>query len=185
MPSETTTNAEGEVTEVTFHPTKITVSYGRKLRPANYSYEYETVEAQAHVEADVPLEGNDADREIACKEAFLLARSSVYEQLGISYEVDKATQVAKELLTTTLGASESKRSSKPAAAKAAVKRTDAELWAEVVSDPGQWFDNREDKKNPNYPDFKRVGSGEGLWIVDRDGNENVDVSTLPSSGFKN
>ena len=39
------------------------------------------------------------------------------------------------------------------------------LWEELESNPERWFDNRETKKHPQGPDFKRKQTGEGLWLT--------------------
>ncbi|KAJ7518207.1 hypothetical protein O6H91_21G059000 [Diphasiastrum complanatum] len=43
-----------------------------------------------------------------------------------------------------------------------------QLWEEFFSDPSQWWDNRSDKKNPRFPDFKlRSTAGKALWVDKR------------------
>lgn len=186
MPRETTTTADGEVTEVTIRPRKITVGFTRKLRPANYSYDYETVEGSAHVEADVDENANSADVDASVKEAWTLAKSSVYEQLGVAYEVDASSQVARELLETKAGASKvaSKPKKQTAKKSTSAPKSQGDLWNDLLENPQNWWDNREDKRNPRAPDFKKAGTNEGLWITDQDGNENVDVSQLEGLVFK-
>lgn len=41
------------------------------------------------------------------------------------------------------------------------------LWQEYFRNPLEWWDNRTNKINPRYPDFKHKGTGEGLWIENR------------------
>lgn len=38
------------------------------------------------------------------------------------------------------------------------------LWESLLSDPGQFYDNRLTKMNPKAPDFKHKSSGEALWL---------------------
>lgn len=38
------------------------------------------------------------------------------------------------------------------------------LWQEYFSNPLEWWDNRTNKTNPGFPDFKHKGTGECLWI---------------------
>lgn len=40
-------------------------------------------------------------------------------------------------------------------------------WQEFFLDPTQWWDNRPDKKNPRYPDFRHRRSKQPLWLNDR------------------
>ncbi|KAJ7565312.1 hypothetical protein O6H91_02G056300 [Diphasiastrum complanatum] len=42
-----------------------------------------------------------------------------------------------------------------------------ELWEEFFSDPSQWWDTRNDKRNPRFPDFKHKISKKALWIGNR------------------
>ncbi|CAA6662842.1 unnamed protein product [Spirodela intermedia] len=42
-----------------------------------------------------------------------------------------------------------------------------ELWQAFFANPVDWWDNRKNKKNPKYPDFKHKHTGEALWIEGR------------------
>lgn len=42
-----------------------------------------------------------------------------------------------------------------------------ELWQAFFANPIEWWDNRRDKRNPKYPDFKHKDTGEALWIEGR------------------
>ncbi|KAJ7537183.1 hypothetical protein O6H91_12G101800 [Diphasiastrum complanatum] len=43
-----------------------------------------------------------------------------------------------------------------------------QLWEEFFSDPSQWWDNRSNKKNSRFPDFKHRSTAEkALWIDNR------------------
>ncbi|KAJ6797913.1 protein OSB2, chloroplastic-like [Iris pallida] len=39
-----------------------------------------------------------------------------------------------------------------------------ELWQAFFANPMEWWDNRRNKRNPKYPDFKHKDTGEALWI---------------------
>ncbi|KAJ7562637.1 hypothetical protein O6H91_03G078200 [Diphasiastrum complanatum] len=39
-----------------------------------------------------------------------------------------------------------------------------ELWEEFFLDPSQWWDNRSDKRNQRFPDFKHKTTKKALWI---------------------
>ncbi|KAL8137292.1 hypothetical protein V2J09_003293 [Rumex salicifolius] len=41
------------------------------------------------------------------------------------------------------------------------------LWQAFFVNPTDWWDNRKNKKNPKYPDFKHKDTGEALWIESR------------------
>ncbi|KAI5680159.1 hypothetical protein M9H77_01386 [Catharanthus roseus] len=42
-----------------------------------------------------------------------------------------------------------------------------ELWQAFFANPTEWWDNRRNKKSPNYPDFKHKDTGEALWVEGR------------------
>ncbi|XP_076883695.1 protein OSB1, mitochondrial-like [Bidens hawaiensis] len=41
------------------------------------------------------------------------------------------------------------------------------LWQEFFVNPVDWWDNRKNKRSPNYPDFKHKDTGEALWVEGR------------------
>ncbi|KAI3682671.1 hypothetical protein L1987_82826 [Smallanthus sonchifolius] len=42
-----------------------------------------------------------------------------------------------------------------------------ELWQAFFANPADWWDNRKNKRSPNYPDFKHKDTGEALWVEGR------------------
>ncbi|KAL4378776.1 hypothetical protein GQ457_02G003530 [Hibiscus cannabinus] len=42
-----------------------------------------------------------------------------------------------------------------------------ELWQAFFANPTEWWDNRQNKRNPKYPDFKHKDTGVALWIEGR------------------
>ncbi|KAL5136695.1 Protein OSB2, chloroplastic [Glycine soja] len=42
-----------------------------------------------------------------------------------------------------------------------------ETWNAFFANPGEWWDNRNNKRNPKAPDFKHKDTGEALWIEGR------------------
>ncbi|KAK9013461.1 hypothetical protein V6N11_041469 [Hibiscus sabdariffa] len=42
-----------------------------------------------------------------------------------------------------------------------------ELWQTFFANPTEWWDNRQNKRNPKYPDFKHKDTGVALWIEGR------------------
>lgn len=42
-----------------------------------------------------------------------------------------------------------------------------ESWQAFFANPVEWWDNRKNKKNPKYPDFKHKDTGEALWVEGR------------------
>lgn len=43
-------------------------------------------------------------------------------------------------------------------------RTVEEKWEDLFTDPSRWWDNRDDKAGPNFPDFRQKDTKEALWI---------------------
>ncbi|KAF8721874.1 hypothetical protein HU200_022818 [Digitaria exilis] len=56
-------------------------------------------------------------------------------------------------------------------------RSAEELWQAFFANPLDWWDNRTNKKNPRYPDFKHKHTGEALWVDGRN-NPNWVISQL-------
>ncbi|CAN6310126.1 unnamed protein product [Urochloa humidicola] len=56
-------------------------------------------------------------------------------------------------------------------------RSTEELWQAFFANPLDWWDNRTNKKNPRYPDFKHKHTGEALWVDGRN-NPNWVISQL-------
>ncbi|CAI0402864.1 unnamed protein product [Linum tenue] len=42
-----------------------------------------------------------------------------------------------------------------------------EQWQAFFASPYEWWDNRKNKRNPKYPDFKHKDTGESLWVEGR------------------
>ncbi|XP_062080888.1 protein OSB2, chloroplastic-like isoform X2 [Humulus lupulus] len=53
------------------------------------------------------------------------------------------------------------------AANANSDETVEQLWQAYFANPVEWWDNRKNKRNPKYPDFKHKDTGEALWIEGR------------------
>lgn len=183
-------DADGGLVQQTLAAPRITVSYERKIGEAHGLPQYESASAYAAVQADVALDGSD--RTSAITDAFLTAKSAVYAQLGIQSTVNDENTVV-ETLVASLGAKVTGSvSNRPAAANrsntgnAKPKKDGSALWVELESNPSKFFDNRADKAsgkgNPAGPDFKRKGTGEGLWIFDKEGNNQAEALgiTLPA-----
>ncbi|KQK14078.1 protein OSB1, mitochondrial isoform X1 [Brachypodium distachyon] len=56
-------------------------------------------------------------------------------------------------------------------------RSTEALWQAFFANPLDWWDNRQNKKNPRYPDFKHKSTGEALWVDGRN-NPNWVISQL-------
>jgi hypothetical protein len=166
---------DGSLIQATYAAPRITVSFSRKVNLSNY----ESAEAYVAVQSDVSIDSDDEEKIAAVKSAFLLARASAYEQLGIKFSVDDAT-VVQERLERVFGPvevvdeypnytdthAEVELPQPPTAPRSdtAAPKSKKALWQELESNPEKWYDNRANKKNPKGPDFKRKATGEGLWL---------------------
>ncbi|GAB4830464.1 hypothetical protein Ancab_020177 [Ancistrocladus abbreviatus] len=63
--------------------------------------------------------------------------------------------------------SNSMASERKSDAAAANSKSTEELWQAFFVNPMDWWDNRKNKKNPKYPDFKHKDTGEALWVEGR------------------
>ncbi len=187
-----------ETTEIVETAPKAFVTFERavQVRP------FET--AKTSVMIQVPLEGVDISDQAALgaalKETCFVAKSTVFEQLGIEFTITPDL-VVQEILERALSATEitpaeasriaetanTVQSAAPRSAPSAgAKLTGRAAWEHLAANPSGWFDNRQDKANgkgsAKGPDFKKKGSGEGLWLTGRDGSsqvpEGVDLSAL-------
>lgn len=160
--------------DITVSAPKVTYGFERsvQVRP------YESAKASIFVQTDVTL---DADGSVAlgsyqeaAKRAAYEAKTAVYDSLKISYEVIDGWVL--ELLDKTLGPvevlHEGSATPKPKAFSGSKKGaswgdnppSDKDgLIEELIAHPERFFDNRQDKRNPKAPDYKRKISGDGIW----------------------
>ncbi len=180
-----TLDADGGLVSTTIEDRKAFVNFERSISVKPY----ETAKASCHVQVDLDATAVQGDEEpslnASIKEAYAVAKTAVFEQLGLSYEVDEVSLVVVEKLERELGAEvvEGEKPRKATARKAAPsnpsrkraggKPTDKQIedaWEDLSNDPDGWFDNRSDKRNPKAPDFKaknnnkNVESGFALWL---------------------
>lgn len=160
-----------------------TVGYERKVNlEARGGEKYESATASIFMQFEIdPV--NDSDEMIVekTKHAYLLARSAVFEQLGIPFQLSEG--VAIELVSTAFPGS-TVESTGPASAPAAPVVQSApvapstppaagsapDICAKCGSTEGFW-DNRPKKAsgqfNPKSPDFKckNKSCGNGVWLT--------------------
>lgn len=173
---------------------QVTVGFKRTLRVRDYE------SAEASVFIQVPTSPGDNVETITenMKTTFAAAKATVFEQLGIPFEVDPTDLVVKDLLEKHLGGVEVSPAQQQVAVQSsgnvpttgaksfggggtAAPTTKEGLWQELASDPKKWFDNRESKKSERGPDFKRKYSGETLWLTYQ-GKSNVPEGlTIPDA----
>ncbi len=147
------------MTEVLLEAPKVTVGFLRKVNLGNYE------SAEASIFIQVPTTPNATSEEItaASKLSFADAKATVFEQLGIVFDV--VENVVVEKLGRALGAVEVTGNEVPThpspapnvKAPGAVPTTTDEKWADIVANPKGWLDNRTTKTG-KQPDFKRKGA---------------------------
>lgn len=180
------TDADGNVVTVTKAPTRVFVDFTRTVNLGDYN----SAKASVNFECVVPLDASDEDLADSVRSGFLVAKTAVFEQLGLQYNLDTEFFIARENLEAAgLGAVEVSQVQEQAAVQAATTRA-ANTPAAKTSDknvaranlldaiagewdkngPKGWFDNRENKRSPKAPDFKArttnraVEANTALWI---------------------
>lgn len=119
------------------------------------------------------------------KPAFFAAKATVYEQLGIPFEVDgeivvreilhqqlgavEVTDAESRLLAeTTAAAQQASTVTKPASSAGDPDPNGSKesWWEHMAANPKRWYDNRASKKSAKGPDFKFKGNGDvALWLT--------------------
>lgn len=158
-----------------------TVFYARKVGLPNYSNE----EASIFIQVDVARDDTAEQQADAVAQAFVLAKSTVFTQLGIAHDVDTEGVVRERMDAPTAGPDAVTvirnaipgavvEPNVPAAMSAYESNVDpktlpkSELreWAlaRFATHPNEFFDNRLTKRNPKAPDLKHKASGVGIWL---------------------
>lgn len=167
-PRKSTLTADGQVGEQTFETPNITLGYSKKVSDGNYG----GAEASLYYQIEVPLGATEAEKASLIEHGYTLVRNLVNKQVGAPMEqvtVARAPQtpnearIAEDLGGEIVSINERKKTAAPRK-KIADKRV---LWENLQANPGDWWDNRMDKRNPLAPDFKHKKSGEGLWLSDK------------------
>lgn len=151
-----------------------TVSFTRKISDGNYG----VAEAFMSVQFDI-LPDDGGEQIIAnARHAFLQAKAVVFEQLGVEHTLDESGVVVEVVKRAFPGTVEAADAPKAAAGggggaeppysadtKDPDERKANREWAEarLESHPNEFWDNRQDKRNPKAPDFKHKSSGIGVW----------------------
>lgn len=171
---------------------KIVVSYARKINNGNY----ESTDLFCSVAEPVHIDATEDEKLAIINGAFLLAKTTVFEQAGLGIAVD-ATGKAREALEKTFGevttetvaparaAARPQPAGSPAAGLTGQAAKQA-LWEDLASNPQDWYDNRVGKKNAKAPDFKRVATpDDALWSTYNNKSVVPQGIVIPDGGFKN
>ena len=165
-----------------------TVSFSRKVAVR----QYESAEASIFIQFCIPTEG-DAEtirhQTLAnARAAMFEAKGLVLEELGLAFQVDE-NGVLHELIAKNLGNVTEIRTATPTSggeAAAPVASAEAgnpnppyssdtqdrseraanKTWAMArwASHPHEFWDNRENKRNPKGPDLKHKETGLAVWL---------------------
>ena len=170
---------------------KVTVGFERTISVA----QYEPAKASIYITGTIDDFSRVPSEELVAlaKDVFFAAKQAVYEQLGITFEVTQELVVQERLGDAGIQAVEVTSRDEAVAVAAASNTTQAGnppepqdtdgLWRELAEHPERYFDNRESKKG-RQPDFKRLWTGAGLWLVSKNKPVPEDV-VIPDRGFKN
>lgn len=155
------TESNGLITEEVHTTPTLTISHSRKVSDNNYGSNDYFVAMQL----DVPMDADAQQKKQAINDGFNLIR----QMINIQHSADTAPATPNEArIAADFGGEVIKEQPKaktynkvPSGGEA---RKDASaLWQELVDNPRNWFANA-NKPTPKYPDFKRKGTGEGLWL---------------------
>ncbi len=164
MPETKTVDADGGTLTTLIEPRRYTISYEKKEGRVNYGNE------SVFLSAQVPIaDGTSAEViEKEIREEFAFIKTLALRELGTPFGQNQETGVVAPLETHDVRAAAPTR--KPQYAKKASGgqsggRTDRTAdWQHLVDNFGDYYDNRENKRNPNGPDFKHKQNGTALWL---------------------
>lgn len=155
------TESNGLITEEVHTQPTLTISHSRKISDNNYGSNDYFVAMQL----DVPIEATDDQKKQAIHEGFTLIRNMIELQhmaeTGAPMTTNEA-RIAADLGGEVIKEQPKAKTYKKVEASDAPSDTKA-LWQELVDNPSKWFANA-NKPTPKYPDFKRKGTGQGLWL---------------------
>ncbi|KQK11537.1 protein OSB2, chloroplastic [Brachypodium distachyon] len=63
-------------------------------------------------------------------------------------------------------------------------KKEADLWQNLVDNPGEWWDNRSAKRSSKSPDFKHKETGEALWLNNKTPSWAMDALTSAKPGSR-
>lgn len=172
MSDETTKVTGPELAGLVPNELQGTVGFSRKVNLGNYQ------SAEASIFIQFPINPKDDGTVIIARamDAFFQAKSVVFDQLGIEYNVEDGVII--ESLRQQFGAVEVHTEAAAAAAPRGgkfdglkfsttrdLKDQLDDMVADLKANPSGWYDNRQGKRNEKAPDFKNKSNGElVLWV---------------------
>lgn len=153
------TEANGMVTEEVHSQPTLTISHSRKISDNNYGSNDYFVAMQL----DVSIDAGEAEKATAIQDGFRLIRQMIDLQHAgtTAAPTPNEARIAEDLGGEVVKEQPKAKTYNKVGADA--PKGNAALWQELVDYPTRWFANA-NKPTPKYPDFKRKGTGEGLWL---------------------
>lgn len=170
-----------------------TVTFSRKVSVRQYESAEASIFVQFEIPTEGSPEQQRAELLANARAAFFSAKALVFQELGLEFTVEE-DGVVREVLQKNFGkvtevtptelavvAADSGVTATPFADPSAGvgpnapyavdtqdknERTANKKWAvaRIASNPEEWWDNRENKRNPKAPDFKHKETGMGVWL---------------------
>lgn len=183
---------------------RIYVNYRRQVQPK----QYETAAAEMTVEAIYPASLSPEEVETAGKRLFQEVKVGVFRELNLDFTQDEDTSVIMEVFkgsevveqkskldfsklneATTTAPEVPNPAPKPKPKAVVASSNDLstdDLWENLASNPGNWYDNTENKTNPKAPDFRATNKSglkngtypAGLWLSSK-----PEDLVIPDTGY--
>lgn len=153
--------SDGVITEEVFTVPGLTVSHEKKVSDGNYG----TTSYGCFYQLDLPIDATEADKAAALEQGFSIVRQAVASAFLLEAPATPAEQrIAADLGGEIIAEQPKGKTFKKEYASAGNKPSSpAAMWQELADNPTRWFINK-DKPTKSYPDFKRKGTGDGLWF---------------------
>jgi len=168
-----------------------TVTFSRKVSVRPYETADASIAVQFQIPTSGTADEQRTQLLGNARAAFFAAKAIVFEELGLEFSVEEGG-VIREVLAKALGrvtevaandsfpefaptlqivpsvVASATMTAAPFAADTQDKaeRTANKRWAtaRILSNPEEWWDNRDNKRNPKAPDYKHKDTGMGVWL---------------------
>jgi hypothetical protein len=169
-----------------------TVTFSRKVSVRQYESAEASIFVQFEIPNEGSPEQQRAELLANARAAYFSAKALVFQELGLEFTVGE-DGVIHEVLQKNFGkvtdvtptelaavAMDSQTSATPFAEPTATEpnapyavdtqdkneRNANKRWAvaRIASHPDEWWDNRQNKRNPKAPDYKHKETGMGVWL---------------------
>jgi hypothetical protein len=170
-----------------------TVSFSRKVSVRQYESAEASIFVQFDIPTDGTPDEQRTQLIANARAAFFAAKALVFEELGLEFSVSdsgvihevvqknfgRVTEVVNEpnpfpsapqqvAITESPAPAGEVGANPPYAADTQDKqeRIENKKWAvaRIATNPDEWWDNRNSKRNPKAPDYKHKQNGMGVWL---------------------